>query len=159
MPHIPIKGRADSASLMIAHDSDALYRTFADPGVLMSWLPPENMTGRVLEYDFREGGRYRIELTYDDTASAGVGKSSRRTDITTGSFLALDAGKRIVQSVEFESADESFAGRMLMSWSFEAVPTGTLVTVTAEGVPPGISREDHDAGLRSSLANLARCLG
>ncbi len=30
-----------------------------------------------------------------------------------------------------------------------------MVTVTAENVPNGISRADHDAGLRSSLDNLA----
>ena len=30
-----------------------------------------------------------------------------------------------------------------------------LVTIRAENVPPGISPEDHEAGLNSSLANLA----
>jgi uncharacterized protein YndB with AHSA1/START domain len=158
MAHPPVRGRADTASLLITTTPDAIYGAFADADALMAWLPPGNMTGRILEYDFREGGRYRIELTYADDAPPSVGKTRSRTDITSGSFLALEAGKRIVQSVEFESADVSFAGHMTMTWAFEAVPAGTRVSVTAEGVPPGISAEDHDAGLRSSLENLARYL-
>jgi uncharacterized protein YndB with AHSA1/START domain len=124
----------------------------------MAWLPPEGMSGRVLEYDFREGGRYRIELTYGDGAAVGMAKTTARTDVTAGRFLSLSPGERIVQSVEFESEDASFAGEMIMTWSFEAAGARTRVTITAENVPPGISQADHDAGLRSSLQNLARYL-
>jgi uncharacterized protein YndB with AHSA1/START domain len=67
-----------------------------------------------------------------------TGKTTGRTDVSTGRFLSLAPGKRIVQSVEFESADASFAGEMTMAWSFEALPAGTRVTVTAENVPRGI---------------------
>jgi uncharacterized protein YndB with AHSA1/START domain len=151
--------RTDTASLVVAAQPDAVYRAFADPDALMAWLPPESMTGRVLEYDFREGGRYRIALTYDEAAPAGVGKTTGRTDISAGRFLSLEPGERIVQSVEFESADAAVAGEMIMTWSFEALPAGTRVTITAENVPPGIRQADHDAGLRASLANLARYLG
>jgi uncharacterized protein YndB with AHSA1/START domain len=152
----PAQGRTDSASLVVAARTDAVYAAFADPAALMRWLPPGGMTGRVLEYDFREGGRYRIELTYGEDAPSAGGKTTARTDVTTGRFLSLSAGARIVQSVEFESADASFAGEMIMTWTFAPSPTGTLVTVMAENVPPGISKADHDAGLRSSLENLAR---
>jgi hypothetical protein len=58
-----------------------------------------------------------------------------------------------------ESQDARFAGEMTMTWTFAAVLEGTRVTVTAENVPPGVSKDDHDAGLRSSLENLARFLG
>lgn len=116
------------------------------------------MTGRALEYDFRQGGRYRIELTYDGAADSSAGKTSAKTDVTTGRFVSIEPGKRIIQSVEFESADAAFAGEMTMTWTFAPAPAGTLVTVRAEKVPPGISKADHDAGLRSSLQNLARFL-
>jgi hypothetical protein len=33
------------------------------------------------------------------------------------------------------------------------------VTATADKVPPGISKSDHDAGLRSSLDQLAAFVG
>jgi uncharacterized protein YndB with AHSA1/START domain len=144
--------------LVVAAKADDVYRAFASPDALMAWLPPGDMTGRVLDYDFRGGGRYRIELTYAGDKPAGGGKTTGRTDISTGRFLALEPGKRIVQSVEFESTDASFAGEMILAWSFEAVPEGTRVTITAENVPPGITEADHEAGLRSSLENLARFL-
>lgn len=148
--------RIDRAALEIAATPEELYAAFADPAKLMEWLPPGSMTGRALEYDFREGGRYRIALTYDETSPASVGKTEGRTDVSTGRFLTLEPGRRIVQSVEFESTDVAFAGEMLMTWVFEPTPAGTKVTITAENVPSGISPADHDAGLHSSLENLAR---
>ncbi|WP_433934128.1 SRPBCC family protein [Sorangium cellulosum] len=153
------RGRTDTASLVVAAQPDTVYRAFADPDALMAWLPPDGMTGRVLDYDFREGGQYRIELTYDEAPPVGVGKTTGSTDVSAGRFLSLDPGKRIVQSVVFDSSDASFAGEMVMTWSFEALPAGTRITITAENVPPGISQADHDAGLRASLENLARYLG
>ena len=135
---------------------EALYSAFADAEKLMRWLPPGTMTGRALEYDFREGGRYRIALTHDDATPGSAGKTTDRTDVSTGSFLSLEPGRRIVQSVEFESTDAAFAGEMIMTWSFEPTAVGSTVTIVAENVPPGISQADHDAGLRSSLENLAK---
>ena len=58
----------------IGAPAEALYAAFAEPASLMEWLPPGTMTGRALEYDFREGGRYRIALTYDEATPAGAGK-------------------------------------------------------------------------------------
>jgi hypothetical protein len=63
--------------------------------------------------------------------------------------------ERIVQLVEFESEDPAFAGEMKMTWTLTAVPGGTNVAIRAENVPEGIGRDDHEAGLRATLANLA----
>jgi uncharacterized protein YndB with AHSA1/START domain len=149
--------RTDTASVDVAADPRAVYAAFADPEALVCWLPPGTMTGRVLEYDFREGGRYGIELSYGDD-SQGHGKTTACTDISRGRFLALEPGKRIVQSVAFESSESSLAGEMIMTWTFDRTATGTRITITAKNVPSGISRADHDAGMRASLENLARFL-
>ena len=103
------------------------------------------MSGHILLFEPREGGRYRIELTHQ---SEGAGKSSAKSDISAGRFLALEPGRRIVQSVEFESHDPAFAGEMVMTWTFAPAPAvgaapATEVTVAAGHVPPGISAEDH----------------
>jgi uncharacterized protein YndB with AHSA1/START domain len=150
--------RTDSASIEIPAAAEAVYAAFSDPAALMRWLPPGSMTGRVLEYDFREGGRYRIALTYEGTAPANVGKTHGRTDVSTGRFVSLRPFARIVQTVEFETANAAFTGEMTLNWSFEPTPSGTKVTVSAENVPEGITEADHDAGLRSSLENLAKYL-
>jgi uncharacterized protein YndB with AHSA1/START domain len=147
--------RSDTASRVIGAPPDTIYQAFSHPASLMQWLPPSGMSGRALEYDFRDGGRYRIELRYEDGTSTGSGKTTDRTDITNGRFLQLVPGRRIRQSVEFESSDPTFAGEMTMTWSFEPASEGAMVTVTADNVPSGISKADHDAGLRSSLDNLA----
>lgn len=147
--------RTDTATRFIPAPAAAVYRAFVDPEQLMAWLPPRGMSGRILLFEPRQGGRYRIELTADDEPGYS-GKTSERTDIASGRFLLLEPGRRIVQTVEFESADPAFAGRMVMTWSLDAEPGGTRVTVGAADVPAGISAEDHEAGLASSLDNLAR---
>jgi uncharacterized protein YndB with AHSA1/START domain len=66
--------------------------------------------------------------------------------------------QRIRQQFTFVSDDPQFAGTMTMTWRLADVVGGTLVTVTATDVPPGIPAEDHQKGMDSSLANLARYL-
>ena len=149
--------RTDSATRVMNASPDALYGAFVDPDKLMAWLPPSGMRGRALRYEPREGRHYRIEHIYETAAMhGGKGKTGTRSDISAGTFLALEPGRRIVQSAVFESDDPDFAGEMIVTWSFEPDGEGTEVTVTAEKVPPGISAEDHAAGLASSLENLAR---
>jgi len=149
--------RTDTARRQIPASPDALYAAFIDPDTLIAWLPPDGMNGRVLQFEPWEGGRYRIELTYASAAPpGGTGKSSPQSDIAAGRFLKLIPGRRVVQLAEFESADPAFAGEMIITWTFEPVGDITTVTVTAENVPTGIAEEDHAAGLRSSLDNLAR---
>jgi uncharacterized protein YndB with AHSA1/START domain len=148
-------GRTDTATRLIPASPEAVYLAFVDAEALMAWLPPEGMSGRILLFEPWEGGRYRIELTLEGKGHALSGKTTERTDITSGRFLALQPGRRIVQTVEFDSADPAFAGTMVMTWTLDAVPDGVRITVTAENVPSGISAEDHAAGLASSLDNLA----
>ena len=150
------EGRVDRAQLLIASPAHALFNAFSTAEALMAWLPPGDMSGRALEYDFRVGGRYRIELTYSADGDAGSGKTTSRSDITAGRFVSIEPAKSVVQTVGFESNDPRFAGEMLMTWTFESVGSKTLVTVTASHVPEGISAADHDEGLKASLANLAR---
>lgn len=148
--------RTDTATRLVEAAPEAVYDAFTDAGALMQWLPPAGMSGRALLFEPREGGRYRIELALEGEGHRVSGKTTERTDIASGRFVELVPGKRIVQTVEFDSADPDFAGTMVMTWSLEPVPEGTRVTVSARSVPSGISAEDHEAGLASSLDNLAR---
>ena len=109
----------------------------------------------MLALDFREGGSYRMRLTYLDPAGHR-GKSSNDADDVAVRFLALVENRRIEQAVTFDSADPDFAGTMTIVWTFEPVRDGTEVTVRCENVPRGIRRDEHEAGLASTLENLAR---
>lgn len=147
--------RIDSASRLINASPSDIYEAFAKPGSVEQWLPPKNMTGKMLRFDFRAGGGYRMRLTYKD-GQDGRGKTSDDSDEVEVRLVRLEPGRHIVQEIDFESDDPSFANTMRMTWTFEPSEDGTRVTVRAENVPKGIRAEDHQAGLNSSLANLAR---
>jgi uncharacterized protein YndB with AHSA1/START domain len=146
--------RVDSALRLIQASSGVVFRAFAEPGAMERWIPPDGMTGRMLHFDFCEGGSYRMRLTYTEPWPGG-GKSSQDADEFEVRLTKLEVGKRNEQMVTFESDDPAYAGIMRVIWTFQSEGGGTLVTVRAENVPPGIRPEDHAAGLKSSLENLA----
>lgn len=121
------------------------------------WLPPKGMTGTMLDFDFCEGGSYSMRLTYNESPSGG-GKTSDDSDEVVVKLVSLIEGRRIEQAVTFESEDPAFSGVMRMTWMFQPAPTGTLITIRCENVPEGIRSEDHEAGLTSTLENLASFL-
>jgi len=121
------------------------------------WVPPTGMTARMLDFDFREGGSYRMRLTYTGL-QRGPGKTTDDSDEVDVRLVRLIEGKRIEQAVTFESEDPAFSGVMRMTWEFRSAKDGTLVTIRCENVPEGIRPEDHEAGLNSTLENLASFL-
>lgn len=118
------------------------------------WLPPAGMTGSVLAFSFREGGSYRMRLTFEEP-HATAGKTTQDADEVNVRFLRIVPGESIEQAVMFESADPQFAGEMQILWLFQPASAGTLVTVRCTNVPEGIRADDHRAGLTSTLENLA----
>jgi hypothetical protein len=60
-----------------------------------------------------------------------------------------------VEAVRFESQDPALAGEMRITVSLADVEGGTKVTMFFEDIPRGISLEDNQRGLKSSLAKLA----
>ena len=78
-----------------------------------------------------------------------------RSSVTEVEIVALEPDARVVWRIEFASDDAAFAGTMTMTWALTEVEGGTEVSVRADDVPPGISASDHEAGIASSLSNLA----
>lgn len=154
----PRKKRVDTSSRVITASPMAIYHAFIDPQALAAWLPPTGMQGQIETFEPREGGSYRMALTYQDPDLPSPGKTSDDTDVVSGRFLELLPGKRVVQSVEFDADDPAFSGTMTMTWSLDAVPGGTKVTIVAEDVPEGVRQEDHEVAFRSTLENLATYL-
>jgi uncharacterized protein YndB with AHSA1/START domain len=147
--------RTDSASRVVRGSPPAVYGAFVDADTLLAWLPPAGMTARLEAFDPRVGGGYRMTLTYARTDTHSEGKTSSGEDVVHCRFLELVPGERVVQDVQFESDVPAFAGTMRMTWTLAPDPEGTKVTIVCENVPVGIRKEDHDAGLRLSLDNLA----
>lgn len=147
--------RADTASRIIDASPEAIYAAIVDREALLAWLPPDGMSGEILEFDPRPGGPFRMALRYNE---GGGGKTTDNADVVDSEFAELVPGQRVVWLVRFKSDDPAFRGTMRMVWDLEPAEGGTRVIILAEDVPEGIKKEDHDAGLRSSLENLARYL-
>ncbi|MCV7437190.1 SRPBCC family protein [Mycobacterium seoulense] len=151
-------GRTDTASSVIAAPLSRVYTALVDPHALVEWLPPQGMSGKFEYFDARPGGSYRMRLTYAEPPESG-GKSSGDSDVVDVRFVEIVPDDRVVQAVDFQSDDPSFAGTMTMTWTVAAVSADTTrVEIRADDVPPGISADDHVDGLRSSLSNLAAYL-
>jgi uncharacterized protein YndB with AHSA1/START domain len=149
--------RTDTASRLIAASAARVYAALVEPEQLLAWLPPEGMTARFEHFEVRPGGSYRLVLTYQD-AGRGRGKTTADSDVVEARYVDLVPDVRVVQEIDFESDDPSFAGSMTMTWHQSAVDGGTLVEITAANVPDGVSADDHAIGMASSLANLAEHL-
>jgi uncharacterized protein YndB with AHSA1/START domain len=145
--------RTDLASRVIGANAQRVFAALVDEVALAQWLPPSGMTGRFEHFDARSGGSYRLVLTYEDR-SAATGKTTGASDVVDVRFLEVVPDVRVAQAVDFVSDDPAFAGAMKMTWELAADGERTRVTIRADNVPPGISREDHEAGFRSSLDQL-----
>lgn len=148
---------ATLVSRVINARPEAVFRAFLDQKALAVWLPPGSMTGVIHAFDAREGGGFHMSLVYPE--GEGRGKTSESTDTFQGRFVKLVPNEQIVWAVEFESADPSFAGEMIMSTTLTPANGGTQVTINCENIPCGIRPEDNEAGCRSTLEKLASFLG
>lgn len=131
----------------------SVYRALTDRQAVLRWMVPDGMSGAVHLFDVREGGAFRISLTYE--TARGVGKTSARTDTHHGRFVELVPDERIVQVMSFETGDESMQGEMRVTFELADVPGGTEIRALHEDVPPGVAPRDNEAGWRMSLDKLA----
>lgn len=146
--------RVDTASRLIHASASRIYQAFATADAMKAWLPPRGMTATMLAFTFCEGGMYRMRLTYNEPRHT-PGKTSENADEVDVQFIKLVPHERIEQTVTFESDDAAFSGKMQIAWILEPAQNGTIVTVRCEDVPVGIATENHQAGLKSTLSNLA----
>jgi uncharacterized protein YndB with AHSA1/START domain len=131
-----------------------VYHALLDPRAVAVWMVPTGMTSHVHAFDPREGGRFRISLSYD--APTGAGKTTAHTDTHHGRFIELVPDEKVVEVVEFETADPALQGEMTITIALaDAEGGGTQIHAVHDRLPPGLSPADNEAGWRSSLAKLA----
>jgi uncharacterized protein YndB with AHSA1/START domain len=135
---------------------DAVYRALLDARAVQTWMVPDGMTSQVHAFDPREGGAFRISLTYD--APTGQGKTAAQTDTHHGRFVRLVPNEQVVQVVEFETADPALQGEMTITFTLadaKGGEGGTEILAVHEGVPSGVSPAENEVGWQMSLAKLA----
>ncbi len=131
----------------------AVYRALLDPEAVAKWRVPTGMSSRVHEFDAREGGFFRVSLTYD--GPTGSGKTTAQTDTYHGRFAKLVENELIVEVVEFETTNPALQGEMTITTSLTETDGGTRLVGVHEGLPPGVRPVDNELGWRISLDRLA----
>ena len=131
----------------------AVYRALVDARAVTTWMVPNGMTSQVHTFDAREGGAFRISLTYDEPT--GTGKTTAHTDTYHGRFVELVPNERVVEVVEFETTDPTMRGEMTITLTLEDADGGTDLLAVHDRLPPGLSPADNDTGWRMSLDKLA----
>jgi len=132
----------------------AVYQAFLDADAVAEWRVPDGMTSHVHEFEAREGGEFRVSLTYD--APDRTGKSAPHTDTYHGHFVRLVPDEQVVEVFEFETADPALAGTMTITTTLTDAGGGTDVLIVHEGIPDIVPAADNETGTRMALANLAR---
>ncbi|MFB8280586.1 SRPBCC family protein [Nocardia colli] len=130
-----------------------VYRLLLDADAVRRWMVPTGMTSEVHEFDAREGGAFRISLTYDEPTDTG--KTSAQTDTFHGHFARLVPDQQVVQIVEFETDDPAVRGEQTITYTLIDADGGTDVDAVHENLPAGVAPEDNDLGWRISLSKLA----
>jgi uncharacterized protein YndB with AHSA1/START domain len=133
---------------------EIVYSALLDARAVATWKVPTGMTSHVHEFDVRQGGAFRISLTYDEPS--GTGKTTAHTDTYHGRFVKLVPNEQVVERVEFETTDPEMRGEMTITISLaEAEGGGTDILAVHEGLPRGVPTADNEAGWRQALAKLA----
>jgi uncharacterized protein YndB with AHSA1/START domain len=117
-------------------------------------MVPDHMTSEVHSFDGREGGTFRISLTYGDPT--GTGKTTEQTDTYHGRFERLVPDTEVVQVIEFETDDPAMQGEMTVTYTLSDAAGGTHLVGLHENLPPGVSPEDNEVGWDMSIDKLAR---
>lgn len=131
-----------------------VYRALLDRDAVQHWMVPDGMTSEVHLFEPREGGSFRISLTYD--APTDAGKTSAHTDTFHGRFVRLADDVEIVQAIEFETDDPGLQGEMTVTYTLRDVPGGTEVTAVHDDVPPGVAPSANELGWSISMDKLVR---
>ncbi|MFD8519802.1 SRPBCC domain-containing protein [Streptomyces capillispiralis] len=132
----------------------AVYRALVSADAIARWRVPPGMRSRVHAFEAREGGAFRISLTYD--APDAAGKSAEQTDTYHGHFARLVPDRLVVEVLEFEARDPALRGTMTLTTTLGDAGGGTDVLIVHEGVPDAVPAADNEAGMRAALAQLAR---
>ena len=130
-----------------------VYRALLDARAVAAWMVPTGMTSHVHSFDPREGGSFRISLTYD--TPAGAGKTTAHADTHHGRFVKLVPNEQVVEIVEFETTDPALRGEMTITITLADADGQTEILAVHEGLPPGVPAADNETGWLMSLEKLA----
>ena len=144
----------------IKASAEVIYKAFTDPKALEVWMAPGEMTGKIHQFDLREGGSYEMSLYYPESEKSDdgkpYGKTSDNEDKYTARFVELKPNEKIVLVIIFDSNDEKNTGKMIMDVTLTPKGKSTTVTILFKNIPLGIKPGDNEKGTEMTLDKLAK---
>ena len=142
-------------SKIIRAKREKIYNAFIDGKALEFWLAPNNMIGKIHDFDAKVGGGYNMSLFYLDGETGG--KTSGNEDRFSAKFVELKPYEKIVQTINFQSDKNELTDEMTMEvFLEESENNSTKVTVVFKNIPSGINPNDNEKGTQQSLEKPAR---
>ena len=126
---------------------DRVFRAWTDPRELAKWFGPSPDYSTVVpEFDFRVGGRYRLEMHHK---GGNVHK-------LTGVYREIKPPERVVFTWRWEQ--DPTAHESVVSVEFRDLGPSTEMTLTHENLPSAPERDKHRQGWDGCLAQLSKLL-
>jgi len=117
-PHIaeaPDATRTLSLSRRFAVPVERLYAAWTDPDQACQWMGPENVSCRIDQWDFEEGGRYEIVLVSSESKEHGA----------RGVFGTIDPPHRLTMSWTWQHEGQMQGLETFLDLKFKALDDGT----------------------------------
>jgi uncharacterized protein YndB with AHSA1/START domain len=126
---------------------DRVFAAFVEPAQLGKWWGPAGFTARSVEFDAREGGRYRIKMQPPDGDAFYL----------RGQYSEVDPPQRLVHTFEYEQPDPDDRVT-LVTLSFFDHPDGTRLVFEQGSFTTPARYELHETGWSETLDRLAEFL-
>src|SRR5690606_36182139 len=108
--------RTTSNSKIVPAGISRVFKGFSDSKALEFWMAPYGMTGKIHNFNFKQGGGYEMSLFYKDTETEG--KSGGNEDRFRTTYTEIIPHEKIVQTIHFKSDNNEFQGEMIMEVHF-----------------------------------------
>ena len=125
---------------------EKVFRAWTEPEALKRWFAPDDaFDTRVLLFDSRPGGRYRIDMRKDDASH-----------IVAGEYREVRPPERLVFTWKWENHPERGTEDTIVTLEFLDHGGSTELVLTHERFPDAAIRDDHNKGWTGCLDRLAR---
>jgi uncharacterized protein YndB with AHSA1/START domain len=123
---------------------EQVFAAWTDPGLLKQWWGPPGSTVKVVEIDFRVGGRYRLGI-----------EQGQATYFVGGVYHAIEPPHKLVFTWRWENVDMD-VGKSLVTIEFHANGRKTDLRLIHAQLPTEEARTAHREGWVGILEELAR---
>lgn len=128
---------------------ERVFRAWTDPEAIKRWFGPHGHQTVSAEIDLRVGGRYRL----------GVQSPDGYLNYVSGTYREVQFPVKLVYTWGLSNRDNPDPDEaMLVTVTFHAQGTTTLVTLTQEHLPSEMAKEQHSAGWEGSFGRLGQVL-